>query len=138
MRTSKIEKASRIGSSSTFWKRSTRCELSALIASILSVFSALRPDSPSSSWHAVLTILEKLDDDHRAIHANGDALAENVIMDLVTDEHTQLAVLLLICTLILRHEPRHDLRSCDVLTSERGRLSKTRFVETCCGNFAPT
>jgi hypothetical protein len=39
--------------------------------------------------------------DHRAIHANGDALAEFVIMDLVTDEHTLLAVLLLICTLIL-------------------------------------
>jgi hypothetical protein len=41
----------RIGSSSTFWKRSTRCELSASITSILSVLSALRPDSPSSSWH---------------------------------------------------------------------------------------
>jgi hypothetical protein len=34
-----------------FWKRSTRCELSASITSILSVLSALRPDSPSSSWH---------------------------------------------------------------------------------------
>ena len=35
MRTSKIEKASRIGSSRTFWKRSTRCELSASITSRL-------------------------------------------------------------------------------------------------------
>jgi hypothetical protein len=57
-----------------------------------------------------LTILKKLDDDHPAIDANGDALAENVMMDLVTDEHTLLAVLLHICTLILPHEPRHDLR----------------------------
>jgi hypothetical protein len=57
--------------------------------------------SPSAS--NALTILKKLDDDHPAIDANGDALAENVMMDLVTDEHTLIAVLLLICPLILPH-----------------------------------
>ena len=60
--------------------------------------------------NALTIFLQELDDDHRDIHANGDALAENVIMDLVTDEHTLLAVLLLICTLILPHEPRHEDR----------------------------
>ena len=67
-----------------------------------------------------LTILEKLDDDHRAIHAHGDALAANVMIDLVTDEHALLAMLLLICTLILPHTSRDMI--CDRMpTSERGR-----------------
>jgi hypothetical protein len=80
------------------------------------------------------TILNKLDDDHRAIHANGDALAVRVMMDLVTDEHTLLAVLLLICTLILPHEPRHDLQRCR-RQRETGREETTlRFPL----NFAPT
>ena len=51
LRTSKMEKASRIGSSRTFWKRSMRCELRESTTSTLSVLSAARPATPSSSWH---------------------------------------------------------------------------------------
>jgi hypothetical protein len=73
-----------------------------------------------------LTILNKLDDDHRAIHANGDALAVRVMMDLVTDEHTLLAVLLLISP-SYSHTSR-DMICDDADVRERPAAKKPRFA----------
>ena len=73
-----------------------------------------------------LTILTTLDDDHRAIHANGDALAVRVMMDLVTDEHTLLAVLLLISP-SYSHTSR-DMICDDADVRERPAAKKPRFA----------